>query len=250
MNRQAFKEKFGTTKAVVLPVIHVIDEEQTRRNIKLALDGGCKGVFLINHDFGVKQFLPIIEDARATFPSAWIGINFLSITGKDAFPVLGELERGGTRIDGYWGDDARIDEARSIDDQPEASAILQAKKEAGWDGFYLGGTAFKKQRDVKPEDYATSATIACDYMDAVCTSGVATGKAADLSKIDVFRKACGDKTLAIASGVTPENVHHYAEAIDCIMVATGINVEGDFYNIDPVRLARLFANLEDGENKA
>jgi len=81
MNRQAFKEKFGTTKAVVLPVIHVIDEEQTRRNIQLALDGGCKGVFLINHDFAVEPFLPIIKDARSAFPDAWIGINFLAVTG-------------------------------------------------------------------------------------------------------------------------------------------------------------------------
>ena len=130
MKRQAFKEKFNSTTAVVLPVIHVIDEEQTRRNIQLALDGGCKGVFLINHDFAIEPFLPIIKDARAAFPDAWIGINFLAVTGKDAFPILGELERGGTRIDGYWGDDARIDEARPIDDQPEASAILEAKKDA------------------------------------------------------------------------------------------------------------------------
>ena len=145
---------------------------------------------------------------------------------------------------GYWGDDARIDEHSAIDQQSEAAEILEVKRTVNWNGLYFGGTAFKKQREVDPADYSTSAKIACDYMDVVTTSGVATGMAADTSKIDTFRKSCGDKPIALASGITPENVHLYADLVDCLMVATGINLEGDFYNIDPERLKRLFENLE------
>jgi hypothetical protein len=42
----------------------------------------------------------------------------------------------------------------------------------------------------------------------------------------------------LASGITPDNAHAYAD-VDCFMVATGINHEGNFYDIDPARLNRL-----------
>jgi len=75
-------------------------------------------------------------------------------------------------------------------------------------------------------------------MDVVTTSGVATGQAADVDKIATFRAAMGDTPLALASGITPENAMDY-EDIDCFMVATGINKQGNFYDIDPDRLAAL-----------
>ena len=101
------------------------------------------------------------------------------------------------------------------------------------------GTAFKKQRLVEPSHYAGAAAIARQHMDVVTTSGVATGVAADIDKIDVFRESCSDTPLAMASGVTPDNAADYMHRVDCILVATGINVPGDFYNIDEVRLRRL-----------
>ena len=76
-------------------------------------------------------------------------------------------------------------------------------------------------------------------MDAVCTSGVATGQAVDLGKIKTFRRAIGDAPLLVASGITPENAGAYAGDVDGFMVATGINRPGDFYNIEPARLADL-----------
>ncbi|MCY3753396.1 MAG: adenine phosphoribosyltransferase, partial [Alphaproteobacteria bacterium] len=57
-------------------------------------------------------------------------------------------------------------------------------------------------------------------------------------KLRCFRAGVGDAPLALASGITPENARNYAEA-DAFLVATGINRSGDFYNIDPARLARL-----------
>jgi len=127
-----------------------------------------------------------------------------------AFPILGELQAEGCKVDGYWADDARMDER-----------------------------PFKKQRDVDPAQYGKSARIATKYMDVVVTSGVATGHAADVGKIDTFREHCGDTALGLASGITPENAGQYADAVDLFMVATGINHDGDFYNIDPERLKRL-----------
>ncbi len=239
MDRNDFRRKFSATGPVVLPVIHVLDAAQARRNIDVAINGGCPGVFLINHDFEKERLLPIIKETRNAFPDYWIGVNFLAVTGKFAFPILGELQAQGVRVDGYWADDARIDERRNEDDQPEADEIAQIRNASGWDGLYIGGTAFKKQREVDPAQYGKSARIATRYMDVVVTSGVATGHAADVGKIETFRTQCGDTALGLASGITPQNAAHYAEAVDLFMVATGINFDGDFYNIDPERLAHL-----------
>lgn len=234
MNRREFRAFFGASGPVVLPVLHVLDTGRTLANIEVLLSTGAPGCFLINHDFGVETFLPIIRDVRATHPDLWMGLNFLAVTGLNAFPQLIKLEAEGCRIDAYWADDARIDERAET--QTEAQRIMDAK--AGWDGLYFGGTAFKKQRPVAPEGHTSAARTARSWMDVVCTSGAATGIEADDTKITTFRRAIGDAPLALASGITPENAVRYAE-VDCFMVATGINYPDNFYDIDPDRLRRL-----------
>ncbi|MEM6678760.1 MAG: adenine phosphoribosyltransferase [Pseudomonadota bacterium] len=240
MTRDDFHRLFETPGPVVLPVIHVLDEAQTLSNLDLALDAGAVGVFLINHDFGIEPFLPLIRAARRRAPEAWIGVNFLAVTGLKAFPILGELAAEGLRVDAYWADDARIDEAAVRQD--EAEAITTARQHSGWDGLYFGGTAFKKQRPVAPADWTRAASIAAGCMDVVTTSGVATGEAAADGKIAAFRAGLrdrlGDHPLALASGITPENAWHYRD-VDAFMVATGINRPGDFYRIEPARLTDL-----------
>ena len=243
MNRTEFRKFFKVAGPAVLPVIHVADTGQALRNARVALAEGAQGVFLINHDFSPEELLPAIRDVRQAYPSLWLGVNFLAVTGRDAFPMLGALQAEGVMVDAYWADDARIDER--ADRQTEALEIDAVRADSGWTGLYFGGTAFKKQREVDPADHALSAQIACRHMDAVTTSGVATGRAADISKIETFRAACGAHPLAIASGVTPENVHLYAPLVDAILVATGINHDGDFYNTDPARLRQLVSRVRE-----
>ncbi|MEM7196149.1 MAG: adenine phosphoribosyltransferase [Pseudomonadota bacterium] len=238
-DRKEFLQLVGADCCAVFVVIHVLDEDQTDRNIGRAIAGGAHGVFLINHDFGVEPFLPIIQAARRKYPDVFIGINFLGVTGKYAFPKLAHLQSAGCRIDAYWADDARIDESRSAADQPEADEILRIKIECGWRGLYFGGTAFKKQREVAPEDYRTSAEIAREWMDVVTTSGVATGCEPGTDKINTFRSGVGMRPLALASGVTPDNVRLYCDRLDAILVATGINVDNDFYNVETSKLREL-----------
>ena len=241
MNRMHFRRLFKTVGPAVLPVIHVRDAAQAVRNAAVAIEAGAQGVFLINHDFPREELVPILGEVRSRFPSLWLGVNFLAVTGRDAFPVLGRLQAEGVEIDAYWADDARIDERAAMDEQIEAAAIAAAREESGWTGLYFGGTAFKKQRPVAAADHETAARTAAGWMDAVTTSGVATGRAADRAKIAAFRRGCGDAPLALASGVTPENAAGYAPDVDAMLVATGINRDGDFYEIDPARLRRLLA---------
>jgi predicted TIM-barrel enzyme len=244
MNRSEFHQLFGTPRPVILPVIHVLDKVQTSDNIEILIDLGIPGCFLINHDFSIEFFLPIIRSIRSTYPDFWIGLNFLAVTGLRAFPIISSLEKEGFRIDAYWADDARIDER--IDTQHEAEAIDKMRMKCGWQGIYFGGTAFKKQRLVKPQDYEIAARIAGNHMDVVTTSGIATGNAAEVSKILRFRDAIPDIPIAIASGITFKNGQNYS-MVDCFMVATGININNDFYKIDPDKLRQLIiccSNME------
>ena len=235
MNRIEFRKHFKCVGPVVLPVIHVLDFKQTSENIIKIIDEGAPGCFLINHDFGRKEFQPIVKRIREKFPSLWLAVNFLAETGEVAFPELAKLEAEGYNIDAYWADDACIDEHGV---NVEANRIAKIRKSSNWKGLYFGGTAFKKQRPVEKSLYKDAARIACDFMDVITTSGLATGQAAELSKIGIFRKAIGDGALALASGVTAENIMDYSD-VDCFMVATGINYEDNFYEIDPLKLARI-----------
>ena len=235
MNRTDFHQLFKSPGPVVLPVLHVLDNARTERNLREVIAAGAPGCFLINHDFEPERFLPIIRHARDRFPALWLGVNFLGVTGRDAFPMLARLARSGCTVDAYWADDARIDEHG---ENTEAEEIAEIYRDSGWFGLYFGGTCFKKQRPVDPADHGAAARHACAFMDVVTTSGVATGEEADLTKVETFRAAIGDRTLALASGITPENAETYRD-VDCFMVATGINEPGNFYDIDPDRLAAL-----------
>ncbi len=238
MNRSDFHALFDTPGPVVLPVIHVLDTPRTLANVEVLRAEGAAGCFLINHDFGVEPFLPIMRAVRAAHPDLWMGVNFLAVTGRDAFPVLGRLAGEGCAVDAYWADDARIDERAAAQD--EAAEIARVRAASGWDGLYFGGTAFKKQRPVAAAGLGTAARLAAGWMDVVTTSGIATGEEADDAKIATFRAAIGDAPLALASGIAPENAHRYRD-VDAFMVATGINRPGNFYDIDPARLAALMA---------
>ena len=237
MDRPSFHRLFESPGPVVVPVIHVLDRAQAEHNIATAVKAGAAGVFLINHDFPKEHLLPIVRDLRARWPALWLGVNFLAVTGRDAFPTLGRLQAEGCPVDAYWADDARIDERET--EQAEVDEIARIRAGSGWTGLYFGGVAFKKQRPVDPALHRRAAAIARPFMDVVTTSGIATGHEAEDGKIADFRAGLGDAPLALASGVTPSNAARYGRDVDCFLVATGINRDGDFYNIDPARLDAL-----------
>lgn len=237
MNRREFQQIFGSDGPTVTPVIHVQSTAQALANLDILQAAGCPGAFLINHDFGRETFLPILREVRRAMPDLWLGVNFLAEDGRVGFAALGALASEGCAFQALWADDACLDERQT--DQPDATAIAAARAASGWSGLYFGGVAFKKQRPVADSDLERAARLGSEWLDVVTTSGLATGQAPDLANIARFRTAIGDAPLAVASGITPENAALFAADVDCFLVATGINLPGDFYNIDPVRLAAL-----------
>jgi hypothetical protein len=212
---------------VVLPVIHVESLEQTLRNVAIAMEAQADGVFLINHYIRADELLDIHAAVADAFPDCWIGVNCLDLDPHEVFARVSH------RVDGIWTDNAMIDEHAV--EQPEAEAVLQLRRSRGWRGLYFGGVAFKYQRHV--DDVASAAVRARAFMDVVTTSGAGTGIAASVEKIRRMKTALGDFPLAIASGITPENVVDYLPHSDCYLVATGISKS--FEELDPPLVQRL-----------
>lgn len=227
-----FRNVFSN-RHVILPVIHVVNEGQAARNVQISRDAGADGVFLINHGLPWWELLSIQRTVAARHESWWIGVNCLDLPPQDVF------RRIDNTVAGVWVDNALIDEDKTI--QPDAEAVNEAKAKAGWNGLYFGGVAFKYQRQV--EDLASAATIASHYMDVVTTSGPGTGHAASLDKIGAMKRALGDTPLAIASGITPENVRSYLEIADCFLVATGISKS--FEELDQSRTTALVRTVRN-----
>lgn len=225
-----FKQIFNNFP-VILPVIHVESLDQTLRNVEIARQHDSDGVFLINHGSSCLDLLAIHHNVFNEFPDWWLGVNCLDLEPWEIFDKLTP------EVAGVWVDNAYIDE--QTEHQRTAEKIQDARTKSGWQGLYFGGVAFKYQREVSELERA--ALLATPYMDIVTTSGPGTGKAAQVSKIQRMKQAIGSFPLAIASGITPENVHHYLNLADCFLVATGIS--HNLTELDPKLVRNLVARV-------
>lgn len=210
-------------------VIHVRDNHQACEQVGIATQNGADGVWLIDHRRPWFQLWKTFQVVRMSYPSLQMGINFLDLDPEEVFQLPIDLHS----INGVWADNAQIYEGNVL--HHEAEKVWRAKYQSGWKGAYYGGVAFKGQRRV--HDVAEVAAAAIPYMDVITTSGNGTGIAASLEKIRMMKEAVGDHPVALASGVTSDNVEDYLPYVDVFMVASGISK--DFHTLDPEKVARL-----------
>ena len=237
MNRIA--EVFGTSP-VLLPVVHPISREAALEAIGVAHTCGVKGVFLIDQGMSEREVLQLAREVREQYPTLWIGLNLLSRT---ATKTLTTTYNRGWRVDGIWSDWAGIEENRVAgSSHPVAEAFLNARRNASWEGLYFGGVAFKYQREVAPSDLGVVAEMSVPYMDVLCTSGPGTGHPADIEKVRALRAGLGDHAMALASGVTPENVQSYMPYVQAFLVGTGIEQQLGIF--DPMKIEALLRAME------
>lgn len=227
------------SKHAILPVIHAKTEDQVLNNAKVAYEAGCDGAFLINMEdpetlkrMSHKELFEMHKLVRKEFATWWVGVNYLDL------PAVKVFENIDPSILGVWTDNAEIYEW--LDKQTAAEKIKQAREKSGWKGLYFGGIAFKYQKEVNNPGLA--AKIATLFVDVVTTSGKATGSAPDLAKIELMKRSIGNFPLAIASGVSPENVRQFLPYADCFIVATSLLVPGT-ENFDKDKIKALIDNV-------
>lgn len=198
----------------LLIVVHAVSEEQVLRNVSVALKGGADGVFLINHSIPAGELLRYYATVRMQYPRRWIGLNLLDLMPHETVIFLPP------RTSGVWFDDIGIAEDKEEPDSM-ARAVRDVHQAFAKEALLFGGVAFKYRQPVR--DLRRVAQLAVPHTDVLTTSGDATGVAADPEKIRVMKRAIGNHPLAIASGVTVENVNQYMKWADCFLVATGVS---------------------------
>jgi len=231
------REIFGAPR-VLLPVVHPVGRSEALDSIALAVEVGAPGIFLINQGMGTDDVLALMKEVKGLHPSLWIGVNLLGHSPADALARGLDSADGG--LDGIWSDNAGIDE--DAESQPEAQAFVEARKGRAWNGLYFGGVAFKYQREVAAEKLSQAAARAAAFMDVVCTSGPGTGLEADSAKLAAMRRGLGpDRAMALASGVTEQNVERFLPYADAYLVGTGI--ERSFGVFDRAKLFGLYSRI-------
>jgi uncharacterized protein len=225
-----FRRVFPSRHAV-LPVIHVDSLEQGHRNTQIARDAGSDGVFLINHGMADEALLAIHDAVADAHPGWWVGVNCLGLSPEQVFGAVSPT------VGGVWVDNAGIEEGQ--EDQPYAERVSAVRHSRAPGCLYFGGVAFKYQRHV--DDLEAACQVAARYLDVVTTSGPGTGHAAEVEKIRRMKQALSDTPLAIASGITPENVSDYQPHADSFLVATGIS--RSFTELDAMRVRSLVGRV-------
>jgi predicted TIM-barrel enzyme len=230
--RNRLRGVFGVPR-VLLPVIHPASWDQALASVRVAIDARVKGVFLINQGMSTEEVLRLVLEVRRLHPTLWVGVNLLGLDPAAALATALEACEGS--IDGIWSDDADIGGTA-------AQAFLEERRRRGWTGLYFGGVAFKYQTPVPAAELSDVAEAALPYVDVVCTSGPGTGMEASPQKLAAMRGGMGHSAaLALASGVTADNVVHYLLHVDAFLVGTGI--EASVGVLDPGKLQRLQAEI-------
>lgn len=203
--------------AQVLAVIHSRPKDALENAI-IAMNCGCDGVFFISHGDMTPAELLYLSDSDAFDKPQ--GVNFLGFTVEDAMNMVGN------RASMIWSD--------YTPSGMEREALERARQHMAFNGLLFGGIAFKYQP--QPADLRQAAEEVKGFIDVLTTSGDGTGYAPEVEKLAILAEGFGNK-IAVASGVTPENVVPMLPYLSHILVSTGISK--DFYTIDPDKCKRL-----------
>lgn len=209
-------------------VVHHRDEALTLSQAELALGLGADGVFLISHVGEDAALPPLAHRIRAmSRPTVLVGMNLLRTPSVQALAIA-----SAAGCSGLWVSNPGVS---SVGASAQAHA-LHRQMELHPRVTVFGCVAFKYQPDEpKPAEAALQALALGMHP---TTSGAGTGVAPGLDKIRQMSAACAGR-LAVASGMTPDNVAEFAPHVSNILVSTGVS--RDEHHLDESRLRTFLA---------
>lgn len=217
-NRSLLLNELLKMKTEIIPVIHKLTDEQVKANIEACLSVGISKIFLIDHRGGTHEQLIADAIRLKSEYNIWVGINLLGLTTEDALSQ-------DIAVDGLWCD-------------ASITPVL-AKSVRKFKGQFFGGLAFKYQP--QPTDLESACKDSTLATDVATTSGPGTGKAATVTKIELLRSHLGNHPLAIASGVSIDNIESYKGLVNYLLVASSITDHNEL--IDVNKLSALNSKL-------
>jgi hypothetical protein len=198
-----------------LPVIHCVCPYtqggigHALRNATTAFKNGADGIFLIGHTISSVDLITIYNNVRKLYPGKWIGVNFLDMRLEGTGSSL--LKHAITEcqdLSAFWTDDCptkKIEIPGSID--------------------VFAGVAFKYNNPNPGEAVIISqCSFIRKFASVATTSGDETGSPPEIPKLALIRSILHESLpLAVASGVTKENVTSMMRYADVFLVASSIS---------------------------
>lgn len=196
----------------VFAVVHVESLTQAVNNCAIAHEAGCDGAFLISHrQVGWLALAELVAPCRSRIP--WVGINFLDLSANTAVMVAREV-----KASAVWTDDTYLGE------KPDDVEVFS-------------GFAFKHQPQPSAGSLVAEAQEAARRCHVLTTSGPATGVPASVEHVEKLRVAIGDGRLALASGVSADNVREFMPCVSDFLVASSISAS--WQELDPKKTRDL-----------
>lgn len=212
---------------ILLPVIHVIDINQTIKNIDIIIECECDGIFLVNHELEYKIYFDIVKKIKVLYPNLWIGINCISLK---PFEIFNYIEPN--IIDGLWVDNAYITDT----DKPQniAEYMLHYFSKNKFTGLYFGGISSKYNYQAK--DLALQTKNAINYIDIITSSGNSTGEPINIEKLKIIYDKCKDTNyIGICSGISLDNYEDIISYCNIFIVNTHF-CDDEIFNIEKLKL--------------
>lgn len=214
-------------------VIHVQNDSQAIKQAAIAAQCGVSHIFLISH-YSADDTLPRIALAiKKNHPELKIGLNCLQSSFSEA--VYFAIE---AKADAIWFDDAGFHSASPSNDKKTAFLRTCEQFKDGLSGRDIFvGVDFKYQRNDPNADIPAKDLIALGCIPT--TSGAGTGVAASAEKVQsLAQKLPSQSRLALASGVSAENLHLWTGVTD-VFVASSVSI--DDHRLDPAKVSALVA---------
>lgn len=209
----------------IYPVIHHLNQDLSIDQARLAHEAGADGVFLISHH-GQNSDLPNVGGAiqDLELPSFKVGVNFLGWSPLDAYKTAEEMG-----MDMLWLDAPGLS-SRGL--EAAGCRLVEYIRSHSLDMVEVfTSVAFKYQ----PHEFIPSAAaaLARNLGFIPTTSGPATGVAPDVQKVADMYGQSGP--LAVASGMTADNVAQFVPYLSHILVATGVSLDGHHFDFELLR---------------
>lgn len=218
----------------VYPVVHITSPEQAVEQTGIAIDAQADGVFLIHHGNsqyqGGEVLVNAFNDVTTTYPDLFVGMNYLGLDPLEGYTYTQRLLDAHSIVrapDALWFDDA-TGYARTPDDAVDNLRRLAEYRQqhpAMQQAVFMGGVAFKYTHGYTddPEQASAVAARLAPLIDVVTTSGAGTGHAPSPEKIIAMGRSVKPGQLAVASGVSIENIQDYSDQPDMsILVASSL----------------------------
>ena len=214
----------------IIPVIHHLDELTSINEASAMRAAGADGIFLISMHGENTSVIETAKQIKEMLPDLPVGINLL---GSHYLRAMQAINSYGLNMLWY---DSPLTERGLLTLRGE---VLAEHKYANPQVEIFSTVSFKYQpADLSP---AESVRAALQSGFTPTTSGDATGVAPLFEKIALLAQGC-DNRLAIASGVTAENIDSFSLFAECILVNTGI--ARDYFHHSPEALATLLGKRD------